>query len=308
VSQQLNRRGLRRKSWTTKDGKRREAKPWDRRTLSNFLRDPIYIGKQKLDGEIFKGEHRGIVSNALFENVQLLLDANRRNRGASTRNRHGALLRGLLRCSACNSMMTFSPVRKGGVLYKYYRCSAAGRNGHSTCPTKCVNADQVEQFVVAQIRRIGADPALQEETFRQAVAQVKAQRRGLKLEQRRLKADLSTFRADVQRFVEAVSRVSGPAADAIAGELTAVQEKVTTIGARQGKVKDELAALDTQAIDRDEMARALEAFDPIWDVLLMPEKERVLQLLIEQIDYDGNRLDIAWRLAGFGQLVEEIGS
>jgi hypothetical protein len=44
-------------------------------------------------------------------------------------------------------------------------------------------------------------------------------------------------------------------------------------------------------------------------VLLTPEKERVLQLLIERIDYDGsvNQLDITWRLAGFGQLAKEIG-
>ncbi len=71
-----------------------------------------------------------------------------------------------------------------------------------------------------------------------------------------------------------------------------------------------MAALDVQNIDRDELARALEAFDPIWDVLLTPEKERVLRLLIEWIDYDGRtaKLDITWRLAGFGQLVEEIGS
>ena len=112
VSQQLNRRGLRRKSWTTKDGKRREAKPWDRRTLSNFLRDVACVGKQKLGDDVFPGEHKRIVSNALFEKVQCLLDRNHRDRGATARNKYGALLRGLLQCSACDAAMTFSPVRK----------------------------------------------------------------------------------------------------------------------------------------------------------------------------------------------------
>ena len=159
-----------------------------------------------------------------------------------------------------------------------------------------------------QIRRIGADPALQQATFEQAVAQVKAQRRGLKLEKRRLKADQSTARADVQRLVESISRISGPAADAIAGELTGVQERVARLESRQAEIKNELATLDVQAIDRAELARALVEFNELWSVLLTPERERVLQLLIERIDYDGNRLDIAWRLAGFGQLAEEIGS
>ena len=45
-------------------------------------------------------------------------------------------------------------------------------------------------------------------------------------------------------------------------------------------------------------------------MLLTPEKERVLRLLIDRIDYDGGTgsLDITWRLAGFGQLAGEIGS
>ncbi len=63
-----------------------------------------------------------------------------------------------------------------------------------------------------------------------------------------------------------------------------------------------------QAIDRDNLGRALEAFDPIWDVLLTPDRERVLHLLIEKTEYHGGtgKLEIAWRLAGFGQLAEEL--
>ena len=79
---------------------------------------------------------------------------------------------------------------------------------------------------------------------------------------------------------------------------------------RQHEIKDELAALDPKAIDRDELTRALAAFDPIWDVLLTPEKERVMGLLIERIDFGGNtgKMTIQWRLAGFGQLADEVGS
>jgi site-specific DNA recombinase len=310
VSQELNRRGWKRKSWTTKDGKRREGTAWDRKTLSNTLRDVTYVGKVRLGSEVFPGEHRGIVPKALFEKVQMLLDRNLRDRGASARNKHAALLRGLLRCSACDVAMVFAPSKRKGKVYRYYRCGAAGRNGHDTCPTKSINADQIEQFVVDQIRHIGAAPALQEETFRQAVAQVKAQRRGLKLELRRLKTDLTQARANVQRLVEAVSRTTGRAADAIASELTSAQERVAGLEARQKQIKEELAALDTQVVNRDELARALESFDPIWDVLLTPEKERVLGLLIERIDFDGgtDKLQINWRLAGFGQLAKEVGA
>jgi site-specific DNA recombinase len=311
VAQEANRCCLRRKSWTTKDGKRRKAKPWDRKTLSNFLRDPIYVGKIRLGDEIFTGEHRGIVPKALFDKVQRLLDRNHRDRGASTRNKHGALLRGLLRCTACNAAMTFTWAKNPrGRAYRYYRCQSAQRNGHATCPAPSIAADKIEAFVVEEIRHIGADAALQEETFRQAALQIKAHRRGLKLEAKHVRSDLTKAKSEVERLTTTLSRTAGTAADAVVSELGKAQERKHQLETRQRQIREELSSLDTQAVNRDELARALEAFDPIWEVLLTPERERVLRLLIDRIDYDGgtDKLQINWRLAGFGQLVEEVGS
>jgi site-specific DNA recombinase len=206
--------------------------------------------------------------------------------------------------------MTPHWTRKRHRTYRYYTCRAAQDHGHATCPTKSVNAGRVEQFVVDQIQRIGADPQLQDETFRQAVAQVKAQRRGLKAEKRRIERDLVTVRADVQRLVETVSRVSGQAAEAVAAQLEAAQTRLATLENRQGEVEVELASLKTQVVEREDLTQALAEFTPIWDVLLTPERERVLNLLVEKITYNGATqvLAIDWRLAGFGQLATETRS
>ena len=61
-------------------------------------------------------------------------------------------------------------------------------------------------------------------------------------------------------------------------------------------------------MDRDDLARALEEFDPIWEALLIPERERVMRLLVETIDYDGRagEMAIQWRLSGFGELAAEV--
>ena len=234
---------------------------------------------------------------------------NRTTGGASARNGHAFPLRGLLRCAACESSMTPTWTRSKRHLYRYYTCCKAQKRGHNTCQTKSIPAAKVERFIVDQIRRFGANLELQEETFRQAVAQVKALRRGLKAEKKRLERGLVTARADVERLVSAVSRSNGPAADAIASELNKAQEHWAKLETRQKEIPDELATFDAQAIDRDDLARALEAFDPIWDALLMPERERVLKLLIERIDYDAStqELAISWRLSGFGELASELG-
>jgi site-specific DNA recombinase len=204
--------------------------------------------------------------------------------------------------------MVPSWTRRRQKLYRYYRCGYAERNGHAACPSKMIPADKVESFVVDQIRLIGADSKLQDETFRQAVAQIKAQRRGLRAEAKRIERDLVKVRADVGRLVDTLSRTTGSAADAVAADLEKAQERVTTLEARQVEVRDGIAALKAQEIDRDDLVQALTDFDPVWEVLVAPERERVMRLLIDRIDYDGaaGRMEIRWRLAGFGQLAHEV--
>ena len=306
VAQELTRRGWRRKSWTTKDGKYREGKAWCRVTVQRLLRDPIYAGLQKLGDETFPGDHPAIIKKKTWTAVQALLDGNRQTRGAAARNGQGFLLRGLMRCSACDSAMTPSWTKRRGKMYRYYTCSQAQKRGHDTCPTKSIAADQIEEIVVAQVRRLGADENLLDETFRTAVGQVKAQRRGLRAEKKRLTRDLADARQAVERLVGALSRTDGAAGDAVAHELAAAQERVQAIQARQTEIKTELAGLDPKAVDRGDLARALREFDPIWDVLLVPERERIVGLLVERIDMDAGDLEIHWRLDGFGSLVEEM--
>lgn len=63
-------------------------------------------------------------------------------------------------------------------------------------------------------------------------------------------------------------------------------------------------------LDESEVARTLAAFDPIWEVLHTPEKERILRLVVEKVTYDGTseELTLAWRLPGISTLATEIGA
>ena len=79
---------------------------------------------------------------------------------AGARNKHGALLRGLLRCAACDCGMTHTYTAKGTRRYRYYVCNRAQKHGWKTCPSPSVPAGEIERFVVDQIRCIGRDPAL----------------------------------------------------------------------------------------------------------------------------------------------------
>ncbi len=309
VAGELNRRGVTLKRWSTKNGKVYGGGRFNRVNLHRMLTNYVYVGKVLFEDTLYDGEHEGIVSPRVFHEVQRILHENRRDGGASHRNQHGALLRGLLRCAACGTAMVHSPTKKGGRVYRYYRCTNSVRRGAESCPSRSIPAAKVEEFVVAQIRRTGADPALQRATFEQALAQVAAQRRGARAEIKRCERDLTSTRRDVERLVSTLSRTTGSAAQAVHAELEKAQERVATLESRLVEVRTEEAAIAAQPVDEADVAQALAEFDEIWSVLLVGERERILKLLIAAIRYDGatGKLDIDWRIAGFGELAQEVG-
>jgi site-specific DNA recombinase len=53
--------------------------------------------------ELFDGQHKGIIDSKLFEQVQTAMDDNSVQNGTRRRNKHSALLKGLLICKSCNA-------------------------------------------------------------------------------------------------------------------------------------------------------------------------------------------------------------
>jgi len=300
VAQELVRRGWRKKSWTTREGKRREGREFNKVDVHRLLTDPIYTGRQKLGNETFKGEHPAIVTMKVFDQVQRILQENSRTAGASHRNRHGALLRGILRCASCDSSMTHAFTQRRGKAYRYYKCCASIKNGKGSCPAGSIPANKIEDIVFEQIKRIGSEPALCEETFRQVQAQLAAERRGLKAEAKRVVRELASTRAEVGRLTNTLTMASRAAADALMAKLAESQERAVALERRHREVAERLEAVALKAIDPEAVGRALAQFTDVWDVLLAPERERVVRLLLERIDYAGSTGELTFTFSATG--------
>jgi site-specific DNA recombinase len=307
VVQELRRRGIRRKTWTTRFGKTRVGREWNVVDTQRLLREPLYAGMQKLGDQTFKGEHPAIVSKKLFDQVQRMLDSNRRA-GTSRRNRHGALLRGLLRCAACDTAMSHAFTERRGKAFRYYRCTTSIKHGAAACPTGSVPALKIEAAVVDQIRRIGSDPALCAETFLQVEVQVEAERRGLKNEAKRVERERTAARAEIGELTTALVRATGAAADAVMAKLAEVQERVVGLEQRQREIADRRLGLADQHVDPEAVQRALAQFTDVWDVLLSPERERVIHVLIDRVDFDGEteEISIAFSATGANLIVTQV--
>jgi site-specific DNA recombinase len=160
VVSELNLRGWTLKRWTTRDGKMVGGKPFTRPRLHLLLTNVIYTGQVCHRGEIFPGEHEAIVDHETWVKVQAQLKANAPGSTRNLRNKHGALLKGTVRCATCNVGMVHTYTRKDGRIYRYYVCVKAHQRGWNQCVTRSVSAAELEQAVVDQIRGVGLNPMM----------------------------------------------------------------------------------------------------------------------------------------------------
>jgi site-specific DNA recombinase len=304
VIEEVEKRGWRRKTWTKRDGVLREGSRFDKPSLLCLLRNPLYAGKVHHRGTLHEGEHPAIVDEAVWSRVQELVHRNGSTGGKDSRNKHGALLRGLIRCAQCGCAMSHSFTLKGDVRYRYYVCQTRLKRGAHACPGGKVPAHEAERQVVDRIREIGRDPQLIAEVVRQAGAQLDEHRVALDAEQRQLGKDLKRERASLRRLASGHTRNGD--ASAITARLAAIQHRVETVERRLVTVARDLESAKQQTIDERRVATALSAFDSVWDALIPPERARILWLLAGRITYDGRTrtLELALSPDGIGRLGE----
>jgi site-specific DNA recombinase len=288
VVHELDRRGWTTKRWVTRGGVERGGRPFTKTALHQLLTNVSYIGKVRYKDEIHQGEQPAIVDVEVWQRVQALLGRNGRTGGAEARNKHGALLRGLLRCTPCACAMIASHTTKGHRKYRYYTCLQAQKRGWHACPSKSIPAGEIERFVVEQIRGIGSDPALVGETLQRAVRQVDEEVTALQAERRALERDCRRWHEEIRASLDGVGQpVHG------LPRLADLQERLRLGGQRAGAIDNRLEALSRERLTEDEVAAALGNFDPIWNALSPREQARVVHLLVERVDYDGGAGTIA---------------
>jgi len=307
VVQELERRGWVNKRWTTRAGHERGGKPFTRTNLYRLLTNVAYVGKVRYKDEVHDGEHPALVDPGVFQRVQALLRQHGSTRGAPVRNQFGALLKGLLRCVPCGCAMTPSHSTKNGTKrYRYYVCSSAQKRGRQTCPSKSIPAAEIEQLIVEQIKCIGRDPALLHQTLAQARQQDEARTTELEAEQRGLEKDLARWHTEIRKLSGQIH--PGDDNNAVIARLADLQERIGLVEGRVRKVREQIQAIHHQLLDEDEAARALALFDPVWQALAPREQARVVQLLVERVDYDGARgkVAITFHRTGIQALADEL--
>ncbi|MET7483245.1 recombinase family protein [Streptomyces sp. NPDC005538] len=129
--------------------------------LALVIRDDYYAGWITYDGEKYKGRHKPLISEDLFDRVQDI--ANSRTQAQELRRVHHHELKGSLFCGSClhrhgerRRMILSKPKNRYGNTYQYFFCT--GRYSH-TCELPYIPLGKVEEAVEEHYATVGFTPA-----------------------------------------------------------------------------------------------------------------------------------------------------
>jgi len=153
ISQRLNEAGVPMRAM-----QKPRPHPWNKDHVLRILRNRLYVGEIACLGEFVVAEHAALVERTVFDQVQRLMKPRNHQPGVLLQN-PDYLVRGTLRCGACQGLMTSASTRRHGRVFRYYRCTTRDKWGKKVCAMKQLPAEAIEAFVVDQLKGAFKEPA-----------------------------------------------------------------------------------------------------------------------------------------------------
>lgn len=301
VADELNKKGITTKAWLTKNGTFREGKPWNKMHIYRVLYNRTYLGEVIHKDKTYPGEHEAIITKDLWTRAHVVIDDNRRHRSQHIRAKAPALLKGLIRCGACDKAM--SPVSTGPAHknYRYYTCGRASKSGYNNCPVRSVPAGDIEGAVIQQLRVIFKSPEMIAQTY-QATRELEAE------ELERLRSERTELESRLTELKQTASRLmdSGASDRETNDEIRRTNEEFVDTQHRFQDVDDEIQGMQARLVSERDVAENLRRLDPVWDELFPLEQSRIVHLLIERVTVNTDGMNIRIRSNGLHSLVSEI--
>jgi site-specific DNA recombinase len=248
----------------------------------------------------YPAEHKAIVGDELFDKVQSVLKSNHRV-AHKHQSKRFALLRRMLRCDECGSLVQPAWTKNHGREYRYYTCSKKVKTGYGQCKLPSLPAGEIEQIVVNQLRALRRHPDVIACTFREVAT------RGATGPEADVVSRLDDLRGrskQAEQAARSLLALKDPEGDFVQSELKRINDEIKSLDAAIRNLESSNGS--EGHIEFAEVASALRRLDPVWEVLYPEEQRRILELLIESITVNKKEVAIEFRANGIEQIVDEL--
>ena len=237
-----------------------------------------------------------LVDEEMFDRVQQRLADNKRFAGRNAK--VPSLMQGLAACASCGYgyYRTSTTTSAGNKIY-YYRCLGSDDyryQGGRICGNKPVRADYVDQVVWDHVTALLAGPAL----IRAEISR--------RLERARMSDPVTRKRGQLEQALAKTSTSISSMVTAFSEQLITIDElraRMPGLRARETSLKDQIAAIDAQAADRDaylKLAGDLQGFLAGLRAnsasATTEDRQRVLRAVVQDILIGPEKLTIRHRI------------
>jgi hypothetical protein len=211
------------------------------------------------------------------------------------------MLRRLVYCGECGSLVMPAWTNNHGREYRYYTCSKKVKLGYKKCSLPSLPAGELEKIVVDQLRSLIRHPDVIAHTFREVCASSQSGPDATTVS--RLE-ELRGRRQKAEQAARSLLNLNDPEGPFVQTELKRINGEMKLLG-------DSIRGLEsvpnsTRAVELSEVTKALQQLDPVWEVLYPEEQSRVLELLVESVTVSKHSVDIHFRANGIEQIVDEL--
>lgn len=278
-SMKLIARTFKEKGYTHKHG------IWQENRIKRVLVNNLYIGKVKLNGEIYEGTHEPIIDEETFNrslSIWKSHDYSLNNNGGKT-----SYLSGLLWCKQCGARYGLATSRWNGKHYHYYRCYSQRKTNMTmvkdiNCKNKSFRMNDLDQIIFDEIGKLALDTS--------AVYHIEPQQEDNTKKIKLLQKEISKIDSQRSRLVDLYGLGTF--------SLDEIQDKIEPLNEQRANIEKEIASLkDEKPLSEEDAIRMLENWTDVLESGEFDLIKSLLNALIEKIELDNDDITIHWRFS-----------
>jgi site-specific DNA recombinase len=261
----------------------RRGAHWSGAKILDMLRRPTYAGWITHHDQAFKGQHEAIVSQEVFDDVQVIMDEH----GKSWQRRSQVAeykLAGLMRCTMCGaSMIGEKATGRNNSEYRYYVCSSRKRTAGTSCASRRINADRLEHTVLSSVVSVYRDSGLFAQAAQRALQQREVDLPAQRAQATRIEKDLAQVRSSLDRYLAAFEAGTMEAAS-VSARVLDLQEREEILTAQRAALRVVIDAPAPVIPSAEEVAGRADWIEQQLLTQTGPTLKALLRTLIDHVD------------------------
>ena len=246
----------------------------------------VYLGKIKLNDQLFEGLHDAIIDEELFNRVQKKMEDSASDKYSTYQAKSELTLLGIMKCGYCAHNLTATSSKRGK--NRYYKCTSIIKGTSKDCTSKSLGADDLENF----IQRFLVQVAMDDDFFNTMYKRISKtssssldQKNNYKSE---LIKNLSLIKKDKTNLTNKIMNVPElKEVSSITNKLKEMEVKESFLVEQINNLNKEITLLKSQNINQSALRGIFKDFNRIYNSLPVESKRLLNKLLfIEIVSYN----------------------